>query len=181
VEGLAQFRQQLGRLGGALWAATYDWLRVEGEAIMADSKANYCPKDTGTLAGTGHVVGPVNGTSGMVVLLIYGGPAAPYALHVHEGTRPHIIRARFAKVLAVPFSRYVMRKGYKHGRLGNYQAKTLPKLTRDGRWVILGKVVHHPGTKGTKYLEIPVKNAAPGFEGRLGAALAKAIRSVVRK
>jgi hypothetical protein len=28
-----------------------------------------------------------------------GGPRAPYAVFVHEGTRPHIIRVRSAKVL----------------------------------------------------------------------------------
>lgn len=57
-------------------------LYAEGEAIMADSKENYVPIDEGTLKASGHVV--LSSGDAIEVTLAYGGPAAPYALVVHE-------------------------------------------------------------------------------------------------
>ena len=50
---------------------------------------------------------------------------ANYAYYVHEGTRPHIIRAR-------------IKKGLANVRTGQY----------------FGKIVHHPGTKANPFLEL---------------------------
>src|SRR5262245_40398140 len=57
------------------------------EDIMSDSKENYVPVDIGTLKGSGHVV---TETSGNVVTatMAYGGPAAAYAVAVHEHLSP---------------------------------------------------------------------------------------------
>lgn len=59
-------------------------LRVIGEEIMTDIKANSAghgvPQDEGILKGSGRVTGPTNGE----VTLSFGGAAAPYALRQHE-------------------------------------------------------------------------------------------------
>lgn len=59
------------------------------EQIMADSKANYVPVDMGTLRSSGYVSKPaLDGMGTRIVLTAgYGGPAAPYALAVHENPR----------------------------------------------------------------------------------------------
>ncbi len=56
------------------------------EETMTESKANYCPVDTGALRASGHVKPPEVGGGNISVELGYGGAAAPYALYVHEGT-----------------------------------------------------------------------------------------------
>jgi hypothetical protein len=63
-------------MGGALFR--------EGEGIMGDSKEKFVPVVTGNLRATGHVDLPKITTNGASVQLGFGGPAAPYALAVHE-------------------------------------------------------------------------------------------------
>jgi hypothetical protein len=73
-------------------------LRAEAEIEMTEAKRR-TPVDTGALRASGHVTGPVEGTSARVengvrsygrpvtvwsVTLAFGGPAAPYAVKVHE-------------------------------------------------------------------------------------------------
>jgi len=64
-------------------------LRVIGEEIMTDVKASRpgagVPVDTGALRSTGRVEGPKNN----VVILSFGGVAAPYALVQHEDMTLH--------------------------------------------------------------------------------------------
>lgn len=55
--------------------------------IMSESKLNYVPVDTGTLRSSGLVEQPKLEGDRVVVVLGYGGPAAPYALAVHENPR----------------------------------------------------------------------------------------------
>ena len=59
-------------------------IRIIGEEIMTDVKANApghgVPEDEGTLRGSGRVTGPLAG----VVTLSFGGASAPYALVQHE-------------------------------------------------------------------------------------------------
>lgn len=57
---------------------------TEAELIMTDSKANYVPVVTGQLSNSGTVLKPEIKPSSVIVKLGYGGPAAPYALAVHE-------------------------------------------------------------------------------------------------
>jgi hypothetical protein len=78
------------------------------------------PKRTGLTAGsvTSDVWSTPAGPLGVV------GSAAPVALFVEEGTRPHEIRAINAKALAFALG--------------------------EGRQIIFAKAVHHPGTKAQR-------------------------------
>ena len=56
-------------------------LRAEAEIEMTEAKRRV-PVLTGTLRASGTVTGPAKGE--ITVRLSFGGPAAPYALYVHE-------------------------------------------------------------------------------------------------
>jgi len=66
------------------------------EEIMTEAKG-LTPVDTGNLKASGHVQKPVITDSGVSVTLGFGGPAAPYALPVHErlDVRHRIGQAKF--------------------------------------------------------------------------------------
>ena len=55
----------------------------EANVIFAKSQV-LVPVDTGVLRGSGGVSAPQMGAQGYFVDIFYGGPAAPYALVVHE-------------------------------------------------------------------------------------------------
>ena len=55
----------------------------EANTIFAKSQI-LVPVDTGVLRGSGGVSAPQMGNQGYFVDIFYGGPAAPYALYVHE-------------------------------------------------------------------------------------------------
>jgi len=55
----------------------------EANMIFAKSQI-LVPVDTGVLRGSGGVSAPQMGNQGYFVDIFYGGPAAPYALYVHE-------------------------------------------------------------------------------------------------
>ena len=55
----------------------------EANIIFAKSQI-LVPVDTGVLRGSGGVSAPQMGNQGYFVDIFYGGPAAPYALYVHE-------------------------------------------------------------------------------------------------
>jgi len=55
----------------------------EANLIFAKSQV-LVPVDTGVLRGSGGVSAPQQGPQGYFVDVFYGGPAAPYALFVHE-------------------------------------------------------------------------------------------------
>lgn len=69
---LAALISQAPELGGKA-------LRAEAEIEMTEAKRR-TPVDTGALRDSGFVDGPNNGE----VTLTFGGPAAPYAVEVHE-------------------------------------------------------------------------------------------------
>lgn len=52
--------------------------------IEATEVKRRTPVDTGTLRGTIHVVGPFRSGNRIWTLIACGGPAAPYAVYVHE-------------------------------------------------------------------------------------------------
>lgn len=83
--------------------------------------------------------------------VVYVSFNTPYAAAVHEGYDPHEITVDSAKVLATPASRW------KGGVVHPYNSNQLPKYSKDGKYVIIGKRVRHPGYKGKKYLENPFK------------------------
>ncbi|MGE5572938.1 MAG: hypothetical protein ACM3ZU_07980 [Bacteroidota bacterium] len=140
---------------GALW----DW----GEDTLGKAIQN-APCVTGTLRRSGAVV---PGAEDLAIGITF---TTPYAATVHDGSRPHVIRARRAKTLAVPVKRW-------HGVAPNpADSDELPKLSKNGRYVILGKRVKHPGTRGHPYLKISVQANI----GRLGPLAARRIREALR-
>lgn len=69
---------------GALVSDLADALYLEAELIMTDSKQNFVPVDSGVLRNSGTVKKPVITSKDVTVVLGYGGPAASYAVVVHE-------------------------------------------------------------------------------------------------
>jgi hypothetical protein len=83
--GFAALNRELKRLREHGPQALAREMYREGEEIMTASKARYVPVDTGTLRSTGHVQQPdIRADGTITVRMVYGGPAAPYALAVHE-------------------------------------------------------------------------------------------------
>lgn len=81
IDGLDQVLDQLKRIGEDAKQETSDALYAEAELIMGEAK-HRTPADTGALRSSGHVVPP--DSPGDPIVLAFGGPAAPYAVYVHE-------------------------------------------------------------------------------------------------
>src|SRR5438445_10956680 len=60
------------------------------ELVMTASKRVVPVGETGNLMNSGHAEGPERTAGGIDVRLGYGGPAAPYALTVHENLNPGV-------------------------------------------------------------------------------------------
>lgn len=101
VIGLRSLRGKLRRLGADGPKLVAAHLSQEAEGIMAASK-ELVPVDTGALRTTGHAKRPRFQGASVVVELGYGGPAAPYAIFVHEDlTAHHPVGS--AKYLEIPY------------------------------------------------------------------------------
>jgi len=85
VKGTKELQRALEKLGKRALSEAGKALYAEAELIMTESKEQ-CPVDTGTLRGTGHVEQPKAEGRQVWVEMGYGGPAAPYAVYVHERT-----------------------------------------------------------------------------------------------
>ena len=110
VRGLDTLNQRITELGVVIGRQVAIALRAEAEIEMTEAKRR-TPVDTGALKGSGHVTGPdeqvgsgapaqgrnakgqftskgstrgFGGQRTWAVTLAFGGPAAPYALEVHE-------------------------------------------------------------------------------------------------
>ena len=85
ISGLSQLERRLEQIARALPGRVGDALRAEAEIEMTEAKRR-TPVDTGALRASGHVRGPVGtGERGEIkVVLSFGGPAASYAVYVHE-------------------------------------------------------------------------------------------------
>ncbi len=60
-------------------------MAIYEEALVIFAKSQILvPVDTNALRGSGDVSAPQMGNQGYFVDIYYGGPAAPYALYVHE-------------------------------------------------------------------------------------------------
>jgi len=90
-----------------------------------------------------RITGPA---SGVVEVSGAGGAPHPYAIYVHEGTRPHIIRVVNKKVLA-------------NRRTGQ----------------IFGKVVRHPGTSPNPFLQRAVDQESDFINRTFGEAVDKTL------
>lgn len=74
--------------------------------------------------------------------------SANYARYVNDGTRPHIIRPRNARCLAfAPFGAKAGIKGGRPSATFSFGGKTA------NVGMVCVKVVHHPGTKGSHFVE----------------------------
>lgn len=77
-------------LANALQAGKEQTPRAIAQAIYEEANVIFArsqvlvPVDTGVLRGSGGVSSPQQGDKGYFVDIYYGGPAAPYALYVHE-------------------------------------------------------------------------------------------------
>jgi len=81
ITGTREIERILRQLGERAPREAAKALYETAEEIMADSKENYCPVDTGNLRGTGNVQQPAIGRNDVSVELGYN---ADYAAVVHE-------------------------------------------------------------------------------------------------
>lgn len=89
LQGFDKVKAALTKLGRAAPKAAAAAIKQEAEEIMTASK-ELVPVDTGSLRDSGHVTDPEVNAGTVSVELAYGGPAAPYALYVHEIPPPEI-------------------------------------------------------------------------------------------
>lgn len=80
IAGLDRVLDQLANIASAMPTLAQDALTVEAELIMTEAKRR-TPVLTGALRSSGVVL-PLDGEIGAT--LTFGGPAAPYAVYVHE-------------------------------------------------------------------------------------------------
>ena len=85
LDGIKEMQRALEQLGPKANFALRRSLTTEAEKIMAKAK-RLTPVDTGTLRATGHVQPPVVEPEQIEITLGFGGPAARYAIFVHERT-----------------------------------------------------------------------------------------------
>lgn len=74
-------------MGPAVFAAMVKSAYESFESVMTTSKEEYVPVDSGTLRSTGTVLPPEVSGQSATITMGFGGPAAPYALSVHENPR----------------------------------------------------------------------------------------------
>lgn len=108
ISGVDNVRRSLRRKAETGQSSLEAALYREGEEIMAKSK-RITPVDTGNLRATGHVRPPERTGTQVFVRLGFGGPAAPYAVYVHEGTHLNFTVGQ-AKFLEEPIRR--ARRGF---------------------------------------------------------------------
>jgi hypothetical protein len=145
-------------------AAGLQALHDIAEHILTEA-IDEAPIDTGTLRRSGTVT---DAPSEDAVYISFN---TPYAAAVHEGYDPFEITVDQAKVLAVPVSRW------EGGAVNPYDSKQLPKYSKDGQFVILGRRVQHPGYGGKKYLENPFNRNKAKVEPFVNARIKKALQN----
>lgn len=91
-------------------------------------------------------------TDDEVQIVAGGTQQVGYAVHVHEGTRPHIIRPRRAKAL----------RWAPNAADRRLTGSVRSGAARAGR-VRFAKVVHHPGTKANPFLRRGAEKAMHGL------------------
>jgi hypothetical protein len=102
IEGAHELRNMLEVSGK-------DAGRVVGQVITEEANTIFgkalilTPVDTGALRGSGGVSAPMNTPQGIGVDIFFGGPAAPYAMYVHEIIGNYHNPPTQAKYLEQPF------------------------------------------------------------------------------
>lgn len=100
--GSRKLKRELKRRGRAAPKALGRALFRKGERIMSESK-RIVPVAFGALKASGHVQLPVITGKRVIVVLGYGGAAAPYAVFVHERQARHTPPTQW-KYLEKPFN-----------------------------------------------------------------------------
>lgn len=101
LTGLNKLLKKFQRRPDEIQKLTAAAINIEAEIIMAKAKV-LTPVDLGTLRSTGFVKPPKFRRSKISISLGFGGPAAEYALFVHEDlTANHVVGQ--AKFLEEPF------------------------------------------------------------------------------
>lgn len=102
ITGLKELESRLGTARVKAVVAMGSAIYAEANRIFNASQV-LTPVDTGALRGSGHVTPPaITGTS-VETTIGYGGPAAPYAIYVHEITTSFHNPPTQAKFLEQPF------------------------------------------------------------------------------
>jgi hypothetical protein len=102
IEGAQELRNMLEVSGK-------DAGRVVGQVITEEANTIFgkalilTPVDTGALRGSGGVSAPMQTQQGIGVDIFFGGPAAPYAMYVHEIIGNYHNPPTQAKYLEQPF------------------------------------------------------------------------------
>ena len=85
LTGLDEVRKRVERAQEAAPSEIAGALNEEAERVMTRAK-RLTPVDTGTLRASGIVESPEFRRFEVIITLGFGGPAAPYAIFVHERT-----------------------------------------------------------------------------------------------
>lgn len=124
VTGLSELNQRLGVLSNRMSSFIGAALLAEAEIEMTEAKRR-TPVDTAALKGSGHVTGPFLSGRKSSVKMNFGGPAASYAIFVHEDLEA------FHKVGQAKFLESVLNESTKY--FANRIGSRLWDMMRSGR------------------------------------------------
>jgi len=102
IEGADELKKMLEVSGAGAGKLVGQVITEEANVIFGKAMI-LTPIDTGALRGSGGVSAPQNFPTGIGVDIFFGGPAAPYALYVHEITHYKHNSPTQAKYLEAPF------------------------------------------------------------------------------
>ena len=107
--------------------------------FLLDKSYDLVPIDYGPLKASGHIEVRDPGTQETHVLVIYGGPNAPYAVYVHEN--PEALHGEaFNTAYAHLIARNPPTGPYRHSRRPNEAFKFLEKPFRDYYTVMINMI-----------------------------------------
>lgn len=89
LRGLSQMHAKLRKMAHDAPFKVGRALFIEANMIMTEAKRDFVPVDLNALRSSGDVEEPVIKGHEVSVRMVFGGPAAPYALAVHEHPSPH--------------------------------------------------------------------------------------------
>ncbi len=104
IKGFNKFARQLKKMGVDATKVVESTLYEEAEKIIGEAKEKHVPVDLGALRSSGFVEDPKTKGRRTSVRLGFGGPAAKYALIVHEDMKAaHTVGS--AKYLKIPYDK----------------------------------------------------------------------------
>lgn len=102
IEGAQELRNMLEVSGKDAGRVVAQVINEEANTIFGKALV-LTPVDTGALRGSGGVSAPMQTQQGIGVDIFFGGPAAPYAMYVHEIIGNYHNPPTQAKYLEQPF------------------------------------------------------------------------------